>query len=763
MDERFQSVGEKKTVVPSIIPDPLERVVEGENRYERYRRFIINVLGKIWPPTSDSGNYGNDFWRSNRYDERFSPDANQNEWIDDYTQFSPKGIDPLNLTAEEFETVVQNLGTADYVRIRSIPPQLLQPGVSAVLAGGSCALETNVMHTLADIKTYIKSLNKSLSTPDYNDPEKNKNEIDKIDKNKKRLVNFVRSALAIAPTITHISGALLGGHDVGVHYWETDMWRERLEKEYGLPQDEAEQAVFAAYQRIHEAVQRRSLLINPNSIILEVNFDELELPAAIKSWAASMNLYLDDLDNINNYRVIEVIYTYVGPEQLDLLKKALQKKQEQGTLTKEELAAANTVMEGNLHVRVKQIDHLNWGSMDLPEEVIMGLRPLNEQEQVKYQEDYPYRMGITVMSDVYQRHTYDNPTSCVVGFSDLPTFGNGVQHESRNVGFIFKGESPDDPNFFESLDQQLHHPARLNQLNINEHLAYLKKYTVDVSEQRRELLTEMNMLRGIIKPSESELTEATRRLDRIIKQIERHQTNIDIQNQIINFLKSLIENSYVDSPANRQLAKQIKEMQERALQQLQQKKAQGSFLSEDDQEDPEKLSELIKVMIQIEEGEKPVFSETVSEQLEKISDRTKQLINDLKYQINAKTSEREAAEADVNSKQADFDNLANEREQLTYIYQALSDIDITYFPLRDNPFIHHAMQFLWDPDFAIFLREAVAIQEAKTEKKINKDQANEQMRLLSERIYPKLEAYIKYIYGIIEYPTEMRTTRIFSE
>ena len=116
------------------------------------------------------------------------------------------------------------------------------------------------------------------------------------------LVIFVIKAILSAPTITHISGAMLGGYDYGVHYWETDMWRERVEREYGINHDEALTLVEEAYQRIHNAVQRRSRLINPRSVIINVNFDELDLNLAIEQWLAQLGL------DPNDHRVLEVIY-----------------------------------------------------------------------------------------------------------------------------------------------------------------------------------------------------------------------------------------------------------------------------------------------------------------------------------------------------------------------------------------------------------------------------------------------------------------------
>ena len=58
----------------------------------------------------------------------------------------------------------------------------------------------------------------------------------------------------------------------------------------------------------------------------------------------------------------------------------------------------------------------------------------------------------------------------------------------------------------------------------------------------------------------------------------------------------------------------------------------------------------------------------------------------------------------------------------------------------------HSMQFLFDPDFASFLKEAVRVQEARAANVVDKQTANAQMRALMGAIYPKLRAHYEYIY-----------------
>lgn len=334
----------------NTVPDPLEGIIEGNNRQERYSKFINEVLVKIWPSDKQSGGYGeynDDLYRSTRF---FQGD------ISGYTQCSPFGVDPQFLSPDNFETAVVHLDTPDYVRVRSIPPQLFNSDSSIVAAGGSCAIETYGMRTIKEIQTGIKN---GFYQQEY-------------------LTDFVQKLIDRSPTITHISGAILGGHSQAIHYIESDMWAKQVES-FGLPKEKAYKIVDEAYKRINEAVARRTQLINQKAVIIPVNFDELPLQEAIETWFDSLDLPFDP-----QYRIAEVIYTYNGPNQLNLLKRALSQKINTDYLSIEEKERAMTMLKNLYHVRVKQIDHLRWGSMKLPKEVITGLRYLTSEEQQQF-------------------------------------------------------------------------------------------------------------------------------------------------------------------------------------------------------------------------------------------------------------------------------------------------------------------------------------------------------------------------------------------
>lgn len=608
------------------VPDPLEGVIDGENRHERYTRFMRKILGRIWPQSPESGEYGDDFWRSTRFEQGD---------LSGYTHSAPDGRDPLSLTPEEFETFVQNIGTPDYVRVRIVPPSLLKPNVSVVPVGGSCPIETWGMRNIADISGGIS-----------------KGKIDPT-----VLPRVARRMIEMAPTISHISGAMLTGQDESVHYVESDMWTERLVS-YGIPKEEATLLVRSAYDRINEAVARKAKLINPNAKIINVNFDEMSIQEAVRSWFNRLGIEYDP-----KFRAIEVIYTYDGPHQKQLLEQALTKR-----LGESPFIAL--LIGRDFHLRTKQIDHGRWGSMNLPKEVIAGRRGMTDEERGKYESDYPYRMGIRTMQDVYDSHVKGTAEAVFLGFADLPGPKNSVQHESRKVGVAFTGV-PGTEEFNNSLEASLNTPARLHNGNVEEHLKYLNLYLLDISARKQQLVARRTQLSGEIGP---------------LKKTQRNE----------------------------------------------------------------------------------LFPEIA----DKLAEKT---------------------------------NIESELAQFNGIPKC--------FPLADNAFIQHAMQFLWDPDFVEFIKRAVECQNisavvrgkrteiqaplkqimaeeeqnkaegwqvdknriqkaeaeiapllaaVKEEEKRATMEANTRIRRLMEALFPKLQAYLLYLYGKIDYPSEMRNKRIFN-
>ena len=743
--ESFRPI-ERQRLTPSV-PDPLEGIIEGANRHERYRRFMDDVLSKIWPEGTESGEWGNDFHRTERF---------EGGNIDGYSQFSPCARDPKAITAAQFEAMVQNLGTPDYIRVISVPPQILVPDTPIVNVGGSCVIETHGVRTLTELKKYLSNLRERLTDPNIS-PEKRTELQREIDRYSRYLSDVARRMIDMAPTITHISGALLGGYESGVHLIESDMWRERIEKEYEVPHEEAVQIVKDAYQRIHEAVQRRSRLINPNSTLIAVNFDELGLREAIGKWLSQIGLAEAD-----DYRVIEVIYTYVGPQQLDLLKRALQNRLQSGELTEEECLKAQRMLNATYHVRGKQVDHLRWGSMNLPKDVIMGLREMTDEEQEKLKTDVAYKIGVRLMQAVYRAHKENRANAIAVGFADLPTFGGGVQHEDRNVGFQFKGR-PGEEAYFSSVQQQLTHPARLHRLNVNEHLEWLKGYTVDNTLVKKQLLIELEKLQEQVKPFETALNTATKKLSEIERRIASYDALIETQKGIIRLVDFLSSDEIqtVDTELQASAKTLLDQIQKKLA--AVKKRADEGIATDQDNKDLEQLPQLIEVLSAVCSGRKPELTDSIRTNLNEIKDGAQKMIVDLEIQKEKKLKEQQQAQQEVARAHDQLAPFMSAQQRIAEIRQEITQIaSLSYFPLRDNPFVHHAMQFLWDPDFVFFLKEVVLIQEQRSQGLLTKEDANKRMRELMATIYPKLEAYINYLYGRIDYPDAIRNSRVFA-
>ncbi len=719
---------ERQPQLATIVRDPLEGVMEGTNPAERYQNFTRLVLSRIWP-AEEGGEYADDFHRPTRFDRRFEEAATQADWISGYTQFSPAGRDPANLTPDEFGIMVTKVGTPDYVRLRSVPPQVLDPDMNPMHVGGSCVIETWGERTMKEERAGIKAG----LLPEELLPE------------------TARQLVDLAPTITHASGALLGGYDRGVHLIETDMWAQRIAEDYGVPREEADQITQDAYRRIHDLVQRRSQLINPDSVLVPVNFDELGLPKAIEQWMESMGVPYDP-----GFRVAEVIHTYVGPQQLDLVKGAIQRQLDADGHSGPVRQAMEALMQSTHHLRGKQVDHLRWGSMDLPKEVIMGLREPTEEEQEKMVNDPAYARGIYIMSDVYRRHMDGNPTSIAAGFADLPTHGKQVQHETR-INFNGRPGTPDETKaFLASVERQFTDPARLHRKNVPEHLSYLRSYTADTKPTKQAISAEMGKLQSELGP----VRKARLVVEKAVGFVVQNEAMVAENNSTIKFYRQLQSGQPIEMTEQTQKhAKRLAETARKALEGVAKRIAEGNQ-NKYDLVDVERLPQVIDAMTAVETEQSPVITEHVATYLEESAQR---LIKANMESTALRRQQLQAAEAELAKAKTSIPEVEKKEARAEELRTSLATLaSPSYFPLSENPFVHHAMQFLWDPDFSVFLRESVRIQEERSSGAIKKDESNEQMRQLMGRIYPKLEAYINYLFGRTEYPAEMRSTQVLS-
>ncbi len=721
-----------RTPIPRAeVMDPLEGVMEGGTRFERYLNFHRGVLGKIWPPTSDSGEYGDDFHRPNRYDGRFDP-ANNPNWMSGYTQFSPTSRGPENLTPTEFETAVSNLGTSDYVRVRSVPGELTVRETNNMHTGGSCVIETWGVRTMTELRVAMQN---GLVTPEV-------------------VADTARKLVNLAPSITHASGALLGGQSEMVHLIESDMWASRLENEFGVPHDEAQTETKAAYERINEIVKRRSKLINPDSTVLSVNFDELGLPQALSEWFSQMGLPYDP-----SFRIAEVIYTYMGPNELQLVQQALQRQLDSDGHNGPVRAAMERALQSDYHVREKQIDHLRWGSMDLPKDVIMGLREPSSEELEKMGNDPAFARGLIMMRDIYLRFATQNPQALAVGFADLPTFRNGVQHETR-LNFSGKLGTPEETRtFLESVDQQFSNPARLHRNNVTEHLQFLRSYLADNSKEKADTIGELTKLQATLAP----LKKAQQGVDKAHQQFVQQEQSVAENQRYLTLSRTLTEGKVTHvKPTELEMVKKMRTSAEKSLQNAQRKVEEGSA---DDmtRADVQRLPEVVAYLDSLLAGSVPVQSGSVVEYMGGQVRGAEKMEKELGNKLSEKQKALEVAQGEFVKVQAALPHYLSDESRMGELKKKLESLNMqAYFPLSDNPFVHHAMQFLWDPDFATLLRELVSVQEARSTKQMSKDDSNRSARELMRKVYPKLESYIRYLYGQTEYPEEMRNSQLLT-
>ncbi|MBI1869463.1 hypothetical protein HYS11_00655 [Candidatus Gottesmanbacteria bacterium] len=765
----------------SDVIDPLEGIVEGNNRQERYVNFRCNVMSRIWPADPTSGEYGDDLHRTSRWnsgmDQNKPPfvpgpidvqEITQTQ-ISGYTQFSPHAIDPINLGPTHFEIMVHNLGTPDYVRVISIPPQLVREPVKIIPVGGSCVVETKGMHLLTPVRLAVAEGKCSGEA----------------------LANYARKLVEFAPTITHVSGAILSGQNYSVHLVESDMWANRLHNDFGIPLEEAEQMTKRAYERIDRAIERKAKLINGNAKFVHVNFDELDLQQAINRWLTRLQISYD-----SDHRVFEVVYTYIGPEQHKLLHDALKLRLANPQLPEDERPAIQFLLDASsYHVRLKQQDHLRWGSMNLPKDVIIGQRNLSDEERMQATTDYSYHVGITISKDRWDRYQSGEQISeLVVGFTDIPGDGNTVQHQTLNHANKFKGK-PGETTFEESVQHLFETSTWLHRGNIGDHLSYLESFTVDVANDRAKLIEQKRVNRlahsDIVKKRNDVEKVAKENASKLNKLRKREREESDTVQTLIQMQK------LVDMPLSCELRNGIINLKTKLVKNkgaIEQRIAEENETPED-KSDLAGISVVIPFLLETEEGNGPLPSSEIISYLFKLQKdsegRLATIAESMKVaRLNLEQGERDLTEFDKKNRQT-LDTLNGEVAKINEQIQALGSRN--YFPLSDNPFVQHAMWLLADKDFVKFMLETVRIQEflisdrqvildrqlalkdvcessqqagdvvnanmsqldiqrklkeLDNEEKRLRAEANSRMQKLCAGIYPKLEAYIRFVYDL---------------
>ncbi len=477
----------------SRIPDPLEGIVPGDNRFERYRFFAHDIIGQIWPFLSDSLSrespppYCRYIWSAREPNNQYSSH-----------NMVPDAVDISQIAPEDFELLVNYAGQ-DYVRTRFVSGSLLEHlknGQTVISGGGSCIAETGDM-------TVINLLRDSLTKRYGHISEKH----DQL------LSWFGREIIRRNPTMTQISGASLGGQDGVVLLVESDMWSETFAS-LGIPKEEALPMVLGAYEKVYDSFRKRSQLINPGSTVVPVNFDELDLPNRVRQWLRSFGCEWDE-----RIRVFEVIYTYGADTMPDAVKQALYKRLQKNN-TEEHSDTIDGWLSSRMWARAKQADHFiaeeNSGvhvrdiqqsidsaipfpkRFDIPQQELARLSP-------QKREDYQVRINhytalIKMLRWVWNQHQNNGSTPSIgaLGFADLPGPHNYVAHQFPDwggpIGALIQeiGWAYDIDAAKTILLRYLDSEQRLHRLNFSSHFAYLQRF---FSAPPEEDVLEMNSIR----------------------------------------------------------------------------------------------------------------------------------------------------------------------------------------------------------------------------------------------------------------------------
>jgi len=721
----------------AIVRDPLEHIIEGANRHERFVNFHAQYLDYIWPIDVKKGTSPSDFAQDMHSVSRLHAGD-----MSGYQEFSPHALDPRTLSASAFEIVVRNLGTPDYVRVVSVPPQLTEPR-SIVPTGGSCIVaETSGMRTMSQLE--------KAEDPLIHEPTR------------QAMTTYVADRLiAMAPTITHLSGAVGSGQDVTIHYEETDMWTAKA-KQWGVKN--AEEKVGAAYRRAHEAIQRRASLINPDAVVVPLDFDELPLGEAIGEWFTEHGL-----EYRPEYRVAEVVYTYKGPKLLEHVQTALARRLEMDNVPVVVRERLTAILHATHILRIKQNDHLEWGKeMKLPIDVITGERPLTEEEVAKQTDKYFFETATGLMKVIHD--TDPTSTSLLVGMLDLPGYNGTIQHQDRKMGVDFTGQANDIDTtaYLASIEASLDNPRRLHSSNVEEHLTFLTGYLQPEDPTRRLKLIQQ---KGPLVGKRTEKGKAVRKLDGEIKGL--HGTQDTLSKKLHDEMEAHALMVYMTTvsdlpPTDAQQARAHRVRSKMAAEMLKLRtKADEGSLTDQEQANLTQLEAVKGAFDAVSDGEKPVLLDAVHEYIMGMAEESSRIVVE-----EIPTRQAEIAQT-IELRTREHEEHQHEWEVLEAEAYALDELIAREnrpnpFPLSENPYIQHAMQFLWDSDFVAFMKHSVDLDKAfnadekKKEPYVRADYHNK-MRALMATVHQKLEAYVLYMYGRTqEYPT-IRNVRLFPD
>jgi len=472
------------------------------------------------------------------------------------------------------------------------------------------------------------------------------------------------------------------------------------------------------------------------------------------------------LDFDPDFGIAQVIYTYVGPQLLDLVKEALIQNH---NVSPEELERFN------LAARLKQIDHNDWDAT-MAQLKNLILTEKYDQSVARLLEKYPFQAGLAIAKWV--RNTASTNPSSPSGFFDL-FFGENVFHLSN----FFKPTS--DPRKLPDLLIAISTDVRLlTHRNLRAHLEYLREYLTvppvqddefevkkaaipkdqnqqSIVEERSNLQTALNKIKKY--EQRLQILQKMRVLLGGYDELERVEIN-DVKNAIEEVLKRL--RSFLNSLRRRgidslnfeglneldfvTLFRLLSVFREIETKEIANTLGISSFLSE---EERHLLQEVEKKGDRRQLKRKDLISEFIASYDEEVVFLQNRM-DELKEQVAI--SQRRLAELKASKRESG------------------RKIPVRFFPLSENLIIAYASQFVFDPDFREFLRRVALIQneelflsedlspEEKRKRRLeDKKRKGEEIQRLCQLIFPKLEAYLFYIFEGGDYP-QIRFTRIFN-
>ncbi|MCS7093465.1 MAG: hypothetical protein NZL96_03545 [Patescibacteria group bacterium] len=629
-----------------------------------------------------------------------------------YLIFNPNPSSPDELSEDQLSLLQKKIGP-DFFRLRAVSGSLLQKNSFPLAVGGSCAIETWGVRL-------INALGKG------------------NDETKASLAEFL---LSLAPTMTHATGAILPAGELGVHLIEDALWGQRIEDTYGV--EKGRKKTEEAYERIHRVAARRCQLAtgNPYYRLIPIKFEELDLLEHLKEWFKQMGIDFDP-----QFGIAQVIYTYVGPNLLTLLKKALRKS-----------GLPNYEIDPfNMACRLKQIDHNDWdATMAELKGIILGETPNDKQKSLL--EKYPFRAGLTIAKWV--RENYEKNPSQPSGFFDFPYDGKILHMAGFHVPTNDPGEIA---NKILSIKND---PRLLRFGNLDQHLDYLDGY----------LKEEFNLERGLL----NEKREASQQLQKLQSSKQSLEAKIQNYKKILEMYGKVLE--LLNLPDDKALDQEEKEKFRPSVQYLTERynsffnslikrypsniETPFSFdsLSQNDREDLHRWRNLFLFLRKIgfeELGEKlkelnQIFDKKSKDNEER--DIQKNEEDWKEFFINKVSNEIRAIEEDLENKKNQLSSLMSQLKSLDKKSNSLDNYPPpSIFPLERNLIIMHATQFVFDPDFRAFLRYVANV------KNSDKDQMTKkaEIREACKKIFPKLKAYLVYIFAGGDYPY-LRNMRIF--